>query len=98
MNLSLDLAGRIDLTDEDRRAALLLGAARELTNRLAGVDTQNTPSENASGHALGALAEAAFAKRLEAGSTEWVWKEPLRIEGGLCDQWAIRRRFLCAQP
>lgn len=82
MKLSLDFAGRIELTDEDRRAALLLGAARELTNRSAGLDTQNTPNENASGHALGALAEAAFAKRLDESSTDWVWTEPLRIEGG----------------
>jgi hypothetical protein len=76
------LAGVVELTDEDLRAALLLGAARELTNELAGIDTQNNPIENAEGHFLGALAEAAFAKQLDKSSDSWMWHEPLRLAGG----------------
>lgn len=70
------------LDNNDRRAALLLGAARELTNLRAGHDTQNTSDQNAVGHFLGALAEASLAKWLQVSSQGWAWTEPLRLEGG----------------
>ena len=77
-----ELRRPVPLTDDDRRAALFLGAARELTNERAGRDTQNNPVENAEGHFLGALAEIAFAKALDETAHAWEWLEPLRLDGG----------------